>query len=45
MIKRFYEELSEDATSSLQRDAWGGKETELETFSGYVVREAARLGV
>ena len=45
MIKRFYEELSEDATSSLQRDVWGGKETELETFSGYMVREATRLGV
>ena len=45
IIKRFYEELSEDATSSLQRDVWAGKETELETFSGYLVREAARLGV
>lgn len=45
IIARFYEELSEDATSSLQRDVWGGKETEAETFSGYLVREAAGLGV
>lgn len=45
IVTRFYQELSENATSSLQRDVWGGKETEVETFSGYLVREAARLGV
>ncbi len=45
IIRRFREELADDATSSLQRDLISGNPTELETFSGYIVREAKRLGV
>ncbi len=45
IIRRFREELADDATSSLQRDVISGNPTELETFSGYIVREARRLGV
>lgn len=45
IIHRFYYELAEDATSSLQRDIWNGKQTELDTFGGYLVREARRLGI
>lgn len=45
IIRRFREELADDATSSLQRDVIAGNPTELETFSGYIVREARRLGV
>lgn len=35
----------EDATSSLQRDLDAGRPAEIDTFSGYLVREAHRLGV
>lgn len=47
---RFLHVLKPDATSSLQRDLHpaGGAphgQTELDTFSGYLVREARRLGV
>lgn len=45
IVRRFREELEDDATSSLQRDVNAGRPTELETFSGYIVREAKRLGV
>ena len=45
IIYRFYHKLQYDATSSLQRDVNAGRPTELETFSGYIVREAQRLGV
>lgn len=45
IIHRFYFELAEDATSSLQRDIRDGKRAELETFGGYLVREAKRLGI
>lgn len=45
IIHRFYFELAEDATSSLQRDIRAGKQAEVETFSGYIVREAERLGI
>lgn len=45
IIYRFYYKLQYDATSSLQRDVGAGRPTELETFSGYIVREAQRLGV
>lgn len=45
IIHRFYYEYADDATSSLQRDVRAGKTNELETFSGYLVREAGRLGV
>ncbi len=34
-----------DATSSLQRDLDAGRPAEIDTFSGYLVREAKRLGV
>lgn len=44
IIDRFYHRLQYDATSSLQRDVNAGHRTELETFSGYIVREARRLG-
>lgn len=36
---------ADNATSSLQRDIRGGKKSELDTFSGYVVNEGRRLGV
>lgn len=45
MIHRFYYELAEDATSSLQRDVREGKQAELDTFSGYIVREGRKYGV
>lgn len=45
IIHRFYYELAYDATSSLQRDMRIGKTAELDTFSGYIVREAERQGV
>lgn len=45
IVRRFREELKDNATSSLQRDVKAGKPTELETFSGYLVREAEKLGV
>lgn len=45
IIYRFYYQLQYDATSSLQRDVNAGHMTELDTFSGYIVREAKRLGV
>lgn len=45
IIKRFYEETAENATSSLQRDVRAGKKAEIDTFSGYLVRESRRLGI
>lgn len=45
IIRKFYNELAEDATSSLQRDVRAGKPAEVDTFSGYIVREAERLGI
>lgn len=45
ILHRFYHELADNATSSLQRDVMAGHQTELETFSGYIVREAHRLHV
>lgn len=45
ILHRFYHELADNATSSLQRDVVAGHQTELETFSGYIVREAHRLHV
>ncbi len=45
VIHKFYRDYGDDATSSLQRDVRAGKQSELETFSGYLVREARRLGV
>lgn len=45
ILHRFYHELADDATSSLQRDIRDGKQAEIETFSGYIVREGKRLGL
>lgn len=45
ILYKFYHEYADNATSSLQRDVTAGKRSELETFSGYLVREAERLGV
>lgn len=45
IIDRFYHEYADDASSSLQRDVSRHKQSEMETFSGYIVREAKRLGV
>lgn len=45
MIDRFYNDYADNATSSLQRDVHAGKTCELETFSGYLVREAQKLGI
>ena len=45
IIHRFYHELADESTSSLQRDIRAGKTTEVDTFSGYIVREGRRLGV
>lgn len=45
IIHRFYYELAEDATSSLQRDIRSGRQAEIDTFGGYLVREAERLGI
>lgn len=45
IIYKFYHLLEENATSSMQRDVNAGRKAELETFSGYIVREAARLHV
>lgn len=42
---RFHNVYRADATSSLQRDLNAGRRAETETFSGYLVREAERLGV
>lgn len=44
-LYRFHNIYRNDATSSLQRDLNAGRRAEIETFSGYLVREAARLGV
>jgi 2-dehydropantoate 2-reductase len=43
IIHRFYHEFKYDATSSLQRDIVAGRQSELETFCGYLVREGAKL--
>ncbi len=45
VIHKFYHDYGDDATSSLQRDIREGRQSELDTFSGYLVREAERLGV
>lgn len=42
---RMRDVISAGATSSLKRDMEAGKKSELETFSGYVVKEAERLGI
>lgn len=45
ILHRFYYELADNATSSLQRDVNAGRQTELETFSGYIVKESKRLQI
>ena len=45
MIDRFYHSYDSSSSSSLQRDLHAGKKAEVETFSGYIVREAKALGV
>ena len=45
ILHRFYYELADNATSSLQRDVNAGRQTELETFSGYIVKESKRLHI
>ncbi len=45
ILHRFYHVLAADSTSSLQRDIRSGRPAEVDTFSGYLVREAERLGV
>jgi 2-dehydropantoate 2-reductase len=44
IIDKFYQ-YRYDATSSLQRDMNAGRPSEIETFSGYLVSEARRLGI
>lgn len=45
MIWSFYHKYEDGATSSLQRDINVGKQAELDTFGGYLVREAGKLGI
>lgn len=45
IIWRFYYDHAENASSSLQRDMDARHKSELETFCGYIVREAERLQV
>ena len=45
LIHRFYKELQDDDTSSLQRDVENHRRSEVDTFCGYLIREADRLGV
>ena len=46
IIYKFYNEHAYDSTSSLMRDYRdGNKNTELETFCGYIVREAEKYGI
>ena len=39
------ERIPADTTTSMQRDFRAGRTTELESLTGYVVREGRRLGV
>ena len=45
IIDQFYNKLDPASTSSLQRDIWADRPSELETFSGYLVRKAKELSV
>ena len=45
VIWRFYHEYPDSATSSMHRDFRAKHPAELETFSGYIVKQAMRLGV
>ena len=43
--EHFLHRLKDNATSSLQRDIRAERKSELDTFGGYLVREAKRLGM
>ncbi len=45
LIDRFKYQLRPDSSSSLERDFAARRPTELETFSGYLVRKAQSLGI
>ena len=45
IMYRIREEQADNASSSLKRDVEAGRPAEIETFSGYIVREGQRLGV
>lgn len=45
IIDKFYHLYTDEMTSSLQRDLREGRPSEGDTFSGYVVREADKLGL
>ena len=45
IMHRIREEQAANASSSLKRDVEAGRPAEIETFSGYIVREGQRLGV
>lgn len=45
LTHRFYEELSDGDTSSLQRDVENHRQSEVDTFCGYLIREAKKYGI
>ena len=45
IMHRIREEQADNASSSMKRDVEAGRPAEIETFSGYIVREGKRLGV
>ncbi|MDO4976462.1 MAG: 2-dehydropantoate 2-reductase [Eubacteriales bacterium] len=45
IIHRLLHVLDGSGTSSLQRDIWAGKTAEIDTFGGYLVHEAEKLGI
>ena len=45
IMHRIREEQADNASSSMKRDVEAGRPAEIETFSGYIVREGQRLGV
>lgn len=45
IIDQFYNKLDPASTSSLQRDIWSNRPSELETFSGYLIRKAKEFSV
>ena len=45
LMRKFRYVFPATSTTSLQRDFHDGKPTELEMFSGYIIKEADRLNV
>lgn len=45
VFARILHQEKKDTTSSLARDVMAGRQSELETFSGYLVRTARQLGI